>query len=185
MNKDKNMELEFENLSYQDFWENKILLIEYDLTPEEILEKKVGFCDQLIINGQKYNIFKASTINHKLYQMVIIFSSQNLSYNRNLTPKKQKVYEVLKKLPCNWKFKQTATLHSTTGKSSYTTQIYYLSYTHPISLSWEEIIDKLYLDFIIKSTSEYLNQYLQQNFNNINNDDNIKIKLDHINICSN
>lgn len=170
--------IKYYDTSYQDFYEDKLLLIEYDLTPDEILEMKLGCYNQITINGQTYNFLNFFfTTNHKLHQIVISFSSSSLE-SLSESPE---LDEVLSKLPCNWEFKPISTIINSPNKlfgNGKIDIIYYLAYTNPILLSWEEITDKLYLNFIIKSTSEYLKKYLQHNFKN----NNIIIKIDHINI---
>lgn len=142
--------MEFNNLTYQDFYEDKILLMEYDLTPKEIttiLKTKNIFYDKLILNNQTYDLFvKKPGIQHHVYILTIVFTVEHLRDYISL-------HKALNKLPDNWEFKNTE-IEPKLWR--------YVFYEHPIPLSWEDITDKSYLNFIIKSSSEYLKKTLEE-----------------------
>lgn len=173
MIQDKNM-VEFESLSYQDFYEDKILLIEYDMTPNEILDCKNPFIN---VNHQLYHVYfnKNYKMNRPVYLIEITFDlPPKIGYLKHNLRHNMLNKTVHKGLSKEWKVVYSmGTIRRGRRK---TFNNIYLIYRHKILLSWEEITDQLYLHFIIKSASEYLKQkYEDYDFNNENNIEEMKI----------
>lgn len=133
-------QLEFENLSYQDFYEDKILLIEYDMTPIEMF--KMGLNIELIkINNQTFSFWSDYIDRFMKYDA----SRYVFDINFSLEPYDNfnKLNSIIEnKLINGWSYKQHPE---------------FLYYRHPILLSWEELTDKSYLNFIIQSSINYKN----------------------------
>lgn len=154
--------VEYENLSYQDFYEDKILLMEYDMAPDEILysdskqDYRIERQDQYLIHNALINIyyFRDNMIYYHLnknyylkYRIKIIFylnpqftSNYNFFYNF-----------LIKTLPNinNWELNSRFNVRE-------------FGYTHPILLNWEEVTDHLYINFIIKSVMNHLKEALKE-----------------------
>lgn len=173
---------EYYNLSYQEFYEDKILLMEYELYPEveslkieqiqdPFYEKEIFNLLSAIINNKKYLIYnnKTTTKNHRKYVFTIniqipdtyIIDDPSLNYDLNKI--KQTIFGP-----------QTRIISKNILEK---THIYGLdkpftifTYNHNVLLTWEEITDKSYLNFIINSHFNYLNQLLIRKYQN-------KIKL--------
>lgn len=155
----ENIKLEFENLSYQDFWEDKILLIEYNLTPINTFIKiselrKIFYFKTMIINQHKYHFrFTSQDImNRHLYNLVIYVSIPPRSTTS--------LREHLKHDYPDWALK------SVYFNGNF---INCVVYSHKIPLSWEEINDRWYLNFIIQSVSESLKENIKNHYKDIIN----------------
>lgn len=142
----------FTELTYQDFYEDKILLMEYDMTPEWIVKGKMtsSFMDEIIINHQKYCFYydfnKYCKGYSNRYVIQIYFSLKEL--RRCVNP--NSIIQIKE----NWC--KNGDLFNI-GYSSFI-----LTYTHSILLNWEEITDKRYLNFIIDSFFEYLKEQIEK-----------------------
>ena len=165
MNKEDNNH--FTNLTYQDFWEDKILLMEFDLTPSKIfngnLDREIfmniqhnRYAEEVIINNKKYtlylnNNYKSNNLIN--YKIEILFYIDPLKKNIDI----MSLHSIIRKLPKNW-----GGIYGLISFLDPISRTYYTTYTHQISLNWEEITDKSYLNFIIKSASKYLKEHLKK-----------------------
>ena len=147
-----NKNIEFENLSYQDFYEDKILLIEYDLTPHKYLK------EHILSRSTKPYLYTLNLNNEKFR----FYYSENI-FNTLKTNQKIYIFEI--SFLVNSKFiLEECDLDSKYWKVVYLSFLKNIIYRHPILLSWEEITDTLYLNFIIRSVAEWLNQLYGKNY---------------------
>lgn len=166
-------QLEFENLSYQDFYEDKILFIEYDLSPTEMLNSRDLFNKTIIINNQIYSImFNRDYKSYRpVYKIEIVFSINSLNSKKYYH---NDIFLEEKKLPTRCFIRYIS--------SNQGFIIYGFTYKHPILLTWEEITDKRYLDFVMASVSESLTEHIEQNYKGFYKMGKFNKGISHINI---
>lgn len=144
----------FTNLTYQDFWEDKILLLEYNMTPNEIIFQRD--VKSVIINNQHYDLCwyynKLLARGFVGYKIEISFSLKPFNkYIKSYPFVHQKFMDQLNK---DWRYECTER------------QI--VTYRHRVLLNWEDIMDRSYLDFIIKSVIKYVKHLLETSFDHVN-----------------
>lgn len=161
------MDMEFENLSYQDFYEDKILLIEYDLSPDEL-----QYNNKILIQNQSYTytypyytLFNKKEL-HKIYRILIGFilpeqlgSVLCLPLSRNWSSNSIIIIRNKEALQHGI---DISNFHNITDNDLNKFRKYEVKYTHNVLLHWEEITDKSYLNFIIDSTIISLNKLINQ-----------------------
>ena len=162
----KKLDINFTKLTYQNFYEDKILLMEYDMTPDEILNLK-NRINKITINNKNYflRLKYHKKCHHPVYKLEILFCVEPIRQYmmKNILDLGYIIQHLSSK---SWSGPYDLILDHLKP-----TQIkHYLAYTHPILLTWEEITDKSYLNFIIKSTSEYLNEFFKKHL--------LKLKID-------
>lgn len=161
------MNKEFENLTYQDFYEDKLLLIEYDLSPDELqYNNKILIHNQSYAYTSHYYTFFNKNKLHKTYRILMGFIlpeqlssvvclpfSSNWSSNTIIiiTEKEALKYGI-----------DISNIHNITDNNLNKFRKYEVKYTHNVLLHWEEITDKSYLNFIIDSTIISLNKLINQ-----------------------
>lgn len=144
--------MEYYNISYQEFWEDKILLIEYDMTPNELINSECAW-KLLGTNNQRYHIwymdygYEIKNRYHQSYKIEIYFSLKSLL--------KHVIYDNWRKKIVNHLLDHMHLMGTRHSKSPR------ISYEHNVYLSWEEIMDKVYIDFIIQSISIYVRDFLK------------------------
>lgn len=149
------MDSDYINLTYQDFYEDKILLIEYDLTPEEILIDAYNGVMFVTINNREYYFCPQnrglSRQYFQIYVFEISFSLESLLKPSIMSGQFDRWMDVfIKKIGIGngWRY--------------HTAPSFCLNYKHTTTLNWEEITDKSYLDFIIKSAINYVKLLLKE-----------------------
>lgn len=158
----KKVDNNFTNLSYQDFYEDKILLIEYDMAPYELKNNNI-----LVINNQVcyYHYWfepkNQLRFKYKEFVLIIIFNLQD-----TLKPFHKMITNKLSQQNC-WSVTygisdEGLRIGVLNWDSSLKYKDFYIYYTHNVKLSWEEITDESYLNFIIDSTIISLNQKMEE-----------------------
>ena len=176
-NYSKNSNVQYTDLSYPDFYEDKILLIEYDLTPKgvfDIVTRKDNYfliCPTLQIeikklDDQQIRLFEfliRKEILHRRIQLIIKIENKLIQANHN---SKDSLHR-------SWSYSYKPGLNPGTFSLISYAQF---TYKHPILLTWEEATDKSYVNFIVDSALMYLSKHRNIKFKN----NNIKISINKL-----
>lgn len=150
-------DIKYYDTSYQYFYEDKILLMEFELTPLDVLE---------FLNNNPKGLGLKSTINNKKCWVINDIHNNN-DYNKKYTMFIR--FIMFNEIIGNYSIPNISVLPNNCW-SFYFDRFIEFTYKHQVILSWEEITDRSYLNFIINSASAELSQYINKKYEN-------KIKL--------